>query len=120
MSAEEAKIIESFALLVVSILVPVAVSYAAKLWYQYKEQLIKQDWFYFVDDTIKKAVTAAEQLGLTDQLSAYGNSKYNWAVEAITASLEQAGVPVDLRPVGVALKMAIEAEVRRQFPKQEQ
>lgn len=119
MSAEEAKIIESLALLVVSVLVPVAVAYAAKLWYQYKEQLIKQDWFYFVDDTIKKAVTAAEQLGLTKQLGEYANSKYDWAVEAITASLEQAGVPVDLRPVGVALRMAIEAEVRRQF-KQEQ
>lgn len=120
MSAEEAKIIESFALLVVSVLVPVAVAYVAKLWSQYKGQLVKQDWFYFVDETIKKAVTAAEQLGLTNQLGEYANSKYDWAVAAITASLEQAGVPVDLRPVGVALKMAIEAEVRRQFPKQEQ
>mgnify|MGYP001060248335 CR=1 FL=1 len=65
---------------------------------------------------MESAVGAAEQLGLTGQLEAYGESKLDVAIKFVEAQLAAAGVPLDVDEYADAIRAMIEAEVHEKFP----
>jgi hypothetical protein len=62
------------------------------------------------------AVTAAEQLGLTDQLKDYADTKMDYAISYVEQALKGYGYDIDLDPIMDMIVGMIEAEVNRQFP----
>jgi len=63
-----------------------------------------------IENAVKLAVRAAEQVGLSGQLKT-GREKFDYSIHAVQRYLDKAGVPIDVEEIATL----IEAEVNRQF-----
>lgn len=115
MSEAELEILQNLLMVLIKVAIPPVVAWAL---YELK-QLINQlkrnkDWEH-VHWAVHAAVKASEQLGLTDQLAEYGESKLDVAIQFVEAQLEAQGIALDLDQYEAAIRAMIEAEVREQF-----
>ncbi len=78
----------------------------------YLQQLRADKRYDQLRQVVRDAVAAAEQMGLTEDLYDYAESKLDYAAEAVQAWLDSNGVHLAVDE----LRVLIESEVRRQFP----
>jgi hypothetical protein len=116
-SAEELEIIQKIILVILQVAIPPLVGYILVQWKKRMEVLQSDETWIKVQEAVADAVRAAEQLGLTDQLKEYGDSKLEFAIAAAEKFLEVQGIRLDLDEPANVLRTLIEAEVNRQFPK---
>lgn len=120
MSEETLEILQNIVLLVLQLAIPpllALIATAVRRWIETREN---ERWFQVLRDVVADAVAAAEQLGLSGQLSEFAESKLDYAIAYVEQALAAAGYPVDLDPFIDVIRGMIEAEVRRQFPSEGQ
>jgi len=116
MTEQELAIVQKMVLVLIQVCIPPLLAWAIAEAKRRVEQLRKQEQWRQVFWAVESAVAAAEQLGLTNQLSAYGESKLDVALRFVEAQLTAAGVPLDMDEYADAIRAMIEAEVVNQFP----
>ncbi len=116
MSEQELVIIQKALLVLIQVGVPVLATIALSEYKRHLEKLRQYNNWLAVEDAVRSAVAAAEQIGLKSDLQAYGGDKLNLAVDFVEAQLAAAGVPIEIDEHVDAIRALIEAEVRRQFP----
>jgi len=113
---QELAILQKVVLVLIQVCIPPLLAWAiAEAKRAIDELRSQEDWrriFWAVD----AAVSAAEQLGLTGQLEAYGKTKLDVAIALVEAQLAAAGVPLDVDEYADAIRAMIEAEVHDKFP----
>lgn len=86
-------------------------AYAASVWQKIKDS--RPDISYAIESAAEFAVKAAEQLGLTEQLLEFADTKLDYAIDIAERYLEQQGYKnIDLD----VLRAAIEKAVHEYFP----
>lgn len=109
-------IVQKALLLVIQLTIPPLIAWAIAEFKQWREAQADETWFFVLESVVRDAVTAAEQLGLTDQLGAFAGDKLGYAIKYVERALEARGFPIDLDPYIDVIRGMIEAEVKRQFP----
>ena len=109
-------IVQKAVLLVIQLAIPPLIAWGIAEFKHWREARADETWFFVLESAVRDAVTAAEQLGLTEQLWAFADSKLDYAIQYVERALEARGFPVDLDPYVYVVRGMIEAEVRRQFP----
>lgn len=112
-------IAQRFLMLVIQLFIPLLLAWLGVKIRRLIEEKRKESWFQALEDIVAQAVSAAEQLGLTDQLSEFAETKLDYAIQYIEQQLALRGIPIDIDPFIDAIRGMIEAEVQRQFPKYE-
>jgi hypothetical protein len=119
LTEEEVILIQKFGLVVIEVGLPVLLAWGLAMWKQQLQRARQwQDW-YKVEQAVHRAVKAAEQLGLTEDLTQYGEGKLDAAIRFVEAQLAAQGVPLDVDEHADAIRSMIEAAVKEQFPKGE-
>ncbi len=116
MTEQELAILQKVVLVLIQVCIPPLLAWAIVEAKRYIDQLRKQEQWKHVFWAVTSAVGAAEQLGLSDQLEKYGESKLAVAIAFVEAQLAAAGVPLDVDEYADAIRAMIEAEVREKFP----
>ena len=116
MDKQVLEIVQKALLLVIQLAIPPLIAWAIAEFRQWREARANETWFFVLESVVRDAVTAAEQLGLTEQLGALADSKLDYAIKYIERALEARGFPIDLDPYVDVIRGMIEAEVKRQFP----
>ena len=111
----ELGIVENVVMLVIRLAVPALLGLALGEFKRWRDQQAKESAWWELERVVGDAVAAAEQLGLTDQLEAYGGDKLAYATEQVELRLATMGLPLDLDQYGDVIRGMIEAEVKRQF-----
>lgn len=117
MTEQELAIVQNVIMLTIQLALPALLGLALGEFRRWREQQADNEAWQQVEKVVSDAVAAAEQLGLTDQLGAYGGEKLEYAKEQVEMRLAAMGIPLDLDQYGDVIRGMIEAEVRRQFPK---
>jgi hypothetical protein len=109
----EIAILQNIILVLIQVSVPVLLAFALAEWKRGRAELQKrQDWQQ-VEAIVSRAVQAAEQLGLSDQLADYAESKLDAAIRLAEAELTARGLPLDVDEFATAIRSLIESEVNR-------
>lgn len=116
MSEQEAAILQNVLMVLVKVAIPPLLVWAISEFKAWRKQQADNEAWMRVEWAVQDAVAAAEQLGLTDQLEAYGNDKLKAAFSFVEARLAASGVALNLDVYADAIRAMIEAEVNRQFP----
>lgn len=116
MTEQELAILQKIVLVLIQVCIPPLLAWAIAEAKRYIDQLREQEEWKRVFWAVGSAVGAAEQLGLTGQLEAYGETKLDVAISFVEAQLAAAGVPLDVDEYSDAIRAMIEAEVREKFP----
>jgi len=112
MTEQEIAIVQGLLMVVIQVAVPILLAWGLAEVRRYLGQLRGNARWRDVEGIVSAAVTAAEQLGLTDQLSEYGEDKLEVAVRFVEAQLAAAGIPLDVDVYADAIRAMIEAEVK--------
>jgi len=113
------EILQKVILLVLQLAIPPLLAWGIAQFKQWREAQAQDSWIWILEGVVRDAVAAAEQLGLTDQLQQFAESKLAYAIHYVEEALAMRGVPLDLDAYADAIRGMIEAEVRRQFPKEQ-
>ena len=116
MSEQELAMLQNVIMVLIQVLIPPLLAWGLVELKRYLDLLRQTEQWAFIEQAVKTAVEAAEQLGLTDQLSEYGNEKLDVAIQFVESQLAARGVPLDLDKYADVIRAMIEAEVERQFP----
>jgi len=100
-------------LLLISTLGPVLIAYVANHLRQVNQRAQKEHWYSMALEFASTAVQAAEQLGLSKQLSKKGTYRFDYAIEELEKMLAANGIRIDLDIPKSHLLALIEAEVGR-------
>lgn len=111
----EVAILQDVIMVVIQVSLPVLLAWGLAELKRFLGQMRKSNDWSTVEWAVSRAVAAAEQLDLTDQLAEYGEGKLDVAIKLIEAQLAAAGVPLDIDQYEQAVRAMIEAEVKRQF-----
>jgi len=103
-------------MVVIQLAIPPLLAWAIAQFKKWREERAQDTWFWVLEGVVRDAVAAAEQLGLTGQLSQLAESKLDYAIDYVERALEARGFPIDLDPYVDVIRGMIEAEVNRQFP----
>jgi len=114
-TGQEVEIVQNVLMVLIQVAIPPLLLWGLAELKRHFESLRQRDEWYQVEMAVSRAVTAAEQLGLTDQLTQYGEQKLDVAIQFVEAQLAAAGVPLDVDVYADAVRAMIEAEVQRQF-----
>jgi hypothetical protein len=116
MSGEGLGILQKSLLVVIEVAVPVLLAWGVAELKVHLKRVRQRDEWWVIEEAVSRAVTAAEQLGLTDELEEWGETKLDAALLFVERELAARGVPLDLHEYAEVIRAMIEAEVRRQFP----
>ena len=116
MGSQEIEILQNVAMVLIRVAVPPLLTWAIVELKRYIEQIKTREGWWMLEEAIATAVAAAEQLGLTGQLSQYGDGKLDAAIQFVEKQLVAYGFPFDLDRYKDVIVAMIEAEVLRQFP----
>jgi len=116
MTEQELAILQKVVLVLIQVCIPPLLAWAIGEAKRAIDQLRKEEDWRRVFWAVDAAVSAAEQLGLTGQLEAYGKTKLDVAIALVEAQLAAAGVPLDVDEYADAIRAMIEAEVHDKFP----
>ena len=111
------EILQNVILLLIQVTIPPLLALGIAEIKRYIDQVKADSKYRMIFYAVDNAVAAAEQLGLTGQLAAYGENKLQVAIRLVEEQLAIAGVPLDVQQYADAIRAMIEAEVQRQFPK---
>ena len=114
--ADWLSILEKTLMLVVQLAIPPLLALGLAEFSKWRQAQLAQGWYQEFEVIAARAVTAAEQLGLTGELGKIGQDKLKWAVDYVERSLEAYGIPLDVKQYVDVIAGMIEAEVQRQFP----
>jgi len=115
MGEAEVAIVQNLLMVVIQVGVPLLLTWVLAEVKRYLEQLRTSAKWRDIEAIVYAAVNAAEQLGLSEQLSEYGEDKLQVAIRFVEAQLAAAGIPLDLDEYADAIRAMIEAEVKGQF-----
>jgi hypothetical protein len=120
MDEQVLEIAQKAVMLVIQLAIPPLIAWGIAEFKRWREEQARErddeNWFFILESVVRDAVTAAEQLGLTDQLSEFAESKLDYAIAYVEQALTAHGYAIDLDPFLDVIRGMIEAEVRRQFP----
>lgn len=68
---------------------------------------LSKDQFGLIESFVMWAVKAAEQMGLTGQLSAYGNVKKHWVIDQVKAFCDLHKISIDVDTVAALIEGSI-------------
>ena len=109
-------ILQNVITLLITVALPPLIAWAITELKRFIDQIRDEARWRHIYWAVSNAVQAAEQLGLTEQLSKFGESKLDAALSFVQAELAAAGVPLDVHEHAFLIRGLIEAEVLRQFP----
>jgi hypothetical protein len=115
MSEQELAILQNVILVFIEVSIPPLLALALSELKHHLAQLRRREDWSQVEAAVERAVSAAEQLGLTEQLAEYGEGKLDVAIAFVEAQLDAAGVALDIDQYEQAIRAMIEAEVKKQF-----
>lgn len=115
MSDQEVAIIQTVIMWLIRVSIPPLIAWAITEFKAWREAQADNEAWQKVELAVIDAVAAAEQLGLTGQLTEYGSDKLEVAISLVEAQLAAAGIPLDVDQYADAIRAMIEAEVHRQF-----
>lgn len=104
-------------MVLVQLTIPPLLAFALAEFKRWQAERADQGWYRVLQDIVRDAVAAAEQLGLTEELAEVGQTKLDYAIAYVERSLRAHGFPIDLAPYVDVIRGMIEAEVQRQYPK---
>lgn len=108
------KVLDVLIPLLVPALLAFVGAYVAKVWKMFKDS--KPDIAYAIENAAEFAVKAAEQMGLTEQLTDWADSKLDYAIDMAERYLAEQGFNnIDLD----VIRAAIERAVIEYFPKKQ-
>lgn len=116
MSQEEVAILQNVVMVLIQVAIPPLLVWGISEAKAHLEKLRQRGDWWQVEAAVERAVAAAEQLGLTEQLADYGDAKLDVAIGFVEAQLAAAGVALDIDQYADAIRAMIEAEVKKQFP----
>jgi len=116
MDEQVLEILQKVVLVILELTVPALAAWIISELKRWREQREDDSWSYALERIVRDAVTAAEQLGLTDQLAEFAESKLDYAIQYVEQALAFHGYAIDLDQYVEVIRAMIEAEVRRQFP----
>jgi len=116
MTGQELEIVQNVLMVLIKVAIPPLLVWGLAELKAHLERLRQKDEWKVLEAAAERAVAAAEQLGLTDQLAEYGEAKLDVAIQFVEAQLAAAGVALDLDRYADVVRAMIEAEVKKQFP----
>ncbi len=109
----EVELLQSVLEVVIKVAVPPLLLWAVASWERWLARRRQTEEWALVEEVVRRAVQAAEQMGLSDQLSTYAGAKLDYALDVAEAWLHGYGLALDLE----RLRALVEAEVLLQFPR---
>lgn len=105
-------LIQAILLILIEAVAPIAVGYALLKLRDAQTRAKQEHWYVMLEMVAGNAVKAAEQLGLSGELSNYAKSKFEYALEQVELMMMKNGIRLDLDVPLAHLKAIIEAKVR--------
>jgi len=113
MSETEWSLVQQLIVLVITVSLPVLLRWLGKVWAERQAQLRQSEEWLALEEVVATAVRAAEQLGFTDELTKYANSKLEYAIRTAEQMMHARGIMLDLDEPAAMIRALIEAEVLR-------
>lgn len=105
------EVIQAMLLILIEAIAPVAVGYALLKLKEAQGRAKREHWYLMLELFAANAVQAAEQLGLSGELSNYASDKFGYALSQVELMMAQNGIRLDLDVPVKHLKAIIEAKV---------
>lgn len=114
---QQFELVSKVLLVIIQVVLPPLTVYLVTLLKQWLQRLHQQDEWAAIQEAVKTAVYAAEQLGLDQDLQMYGQRKLEYAIQSVERILEARGINADIAGYTQLIQDMIEAALREaDFP----
>jgi len=113
MNEQQFDLVSKILLVLLQVALPPFVAYLVTLFNKWQTQLHQREDWEFIQQAVKTAVYAAEQLGLDEDLQMYGERKLEYAIQAVERMLVARGINMDIEGYTELIRDMIEAALKQ-------